>query len=59
MSRRAFVVAGIVERLPPDRGGWELIDSHGAGTGVCPFTSGREIGTKTCKMDNVFPLDGL
>ena len=30
MSRRAFVVAGIVECLQPDRGGWELIDSHGA-----------------------------
>ena len=28
MSRRAFVVAGIVECLQPDRGGWELIDSH-------------------------------
>ena len=23
--------------------GWELIDSHGAGTGVCPFTTGRGI----------------
>ena len=34
MSRRAFVVAGIVECLQPDRGGWELIDSHGAGTVV-------------------------
>ena len=33
MSRRAFVVAGIVECLQPDRGGWELIDSHGAGVG--------------------------
>ena len=32
MSRRAFVVAGIVECLQPDCGGWELIDSHGAGT---------------------------
>ena len=31
MSRRAFVVAGIVECLQPGRGGWELIDSHGAG----------------------------
>ena len=29
MSRRAFVVAGIVECLQPDRGGWELIDSRG------------------------------
>ena len=36
MSRRAFV-AGIVECLQPDRGGWELIDSHGAGTVVFPF----------------------
>ena len=25
MSRRTFVVAGIVECLQPDRGGWELI----------------------------------
>ena len=38
------------------RGGWELIDSHGAGTVVCPFTTGRGIGTETCEMDNVFPL---
>ena len=53
MSRRAFVVAGIVKCLQPDRGGWELIDSHGAGTIVCPFT-GRGIGTETCEMDNVF-----
>ena len=28
MSRRAFVVAGIVECLQPDHGGWELIDSQ-------------------------------
>ena len=54
MSRRAFVVSGIVECLQPDRGGWELIDSHGAGTVVCPF-----IGTETCEMDNVFPPDDL
>ena len=53
MSRRASVVAGIVECLQPDRGGWELIDSHGAGTVVCPFTTGRGIGTETCEMDNV------
>ena len=57
MSRRAFVVAGIVECLQPDRGGWELIDSHGAGTVVCPFITGRGIGTETCEMDNVFPPD--
>ena len=38
MSRRTFVVVGIVECLQPDRGGWELIDSHGADTVVCPFT---------------------
>ena len=31
MSRRTFVVAGIVECLQPDRGEWELIDFHGAG----------------------------
>ena len=59
MSRRAFVVAGIVECLQPDRGGWELIDSHGAGTVVFPFTTGREIGTETCGMGNVFPPDDL
>ena len=59
MSRRAFVVTGIVECLQPDRGGWELIDSHGAGTVVCPFTTGRGIGTETCEMDNVIPPDDL
>ena len=59
MSRRAFVVAVIVECLQPDRREWELIDSYGAGTVVCPFTTGRGIGTETCEMDNVFPLDGL
>ena len=47
MSRRTFVVVGIVECLQPDRGGWELIDSHGAGTAVNPFTTGRGIGTET------------
>ena len=50
MSRRAFVVAGIVECLQPD---------HGAGTVVCPFISGRGIGTETCEMDDVFPPDDL
>ena len=59
MSQRAFVVAGIVECLQPDRGGWELIDSHGAGTVVCLVTAGRGIGNKTCEMDNVFPPDDL
>ena len=38
---------------------WELIDSHGAGTVVCPFTTGRGIDTETCEMDNVFPPDYL
>ena len=56
---RAFVTAGIVECRQPDRGGWELIDSHGAGTVVCPFTTGRGIGTETCEMDSVFPPDDL
>ena len=28
MSRRTFAVVGIVDCLQPDRGGWELIDSH-------------------------------
>ena len=55
MSLRASVVAGIVECLQPERGGWEPIDSHGAGTVVCPFTTGRGI----CEMDNVFPPDDL
>ena len=59
MSRRVFVVAGIVECLQPDRGGWELIDSHGAGTVVCLFTISNGIGTETCKVDNVFPPDDL
>ena len=57
MSQRALAVAGIVECLQPDRGGWELIDSHGAGTVVCPFTTNRVKGTETCEMDNVFPPD--
>ena len=52
MSRMAFVVAGIVECLQPDRGG-------GAGTVVCPFTTGRGIDTENCEMDNVFPPDDL
>ena len=30
-----------------------------AGTVVCPFTTGRGIGTKTCEMDYVFPPDDL
>ena len=59
MSRRAFVVAGIVECLQPDHGEWELIDSHGADTVVCPFTTGRRIGNETCAMDNVFRPDDL
>ena len=40
--------------------GWELIDSHGAGTVVFfvfLFTAGRGKGTETCEMDNVFPPD--
>ena len=56
---KGVCVAGIVECLQPDRGGWELIDSHGAGTVVCPFITGRGIGTETCEMDNVFPPDDL
>ena len=49
---------GVVRCLQPGRGGWELIDSHGASTVVCPFTTGRE-GTETCGMDNVFPPGSL
>ena len=59
MSRRVFVVAGIVECPQPDRGGWEVIDSNGAGTVVSLFTTGRGIGTETGEMDNVFPPDDL
>ena len=59
MSRRVFVVAGIVEGLQPDRGEWELIDSHGAGTVVWFFTTGKGIGNETCEMDNVLPPDDL
>ena len=59
VSRRAFVVVGIVECLRSGRGGWGLVDSHGAGTVIYPFTTGREVGTETCGMDNVFPTDGL
>ena len=51
-------LAGIVECLQPDRG-WELNDSHGAGTVVCPLTTGRGIGTEIYEMDNVFPPDDL
>ena len=29
------------------------------GTVVCPFTTGRGIGTETCEMDNVIPPDDL
>ena len=45
--------------LQLDRGGWEMIDSHGAGTVVCPFTTCKGVGTETCGMDNVFPHDDL
>ena len=38
---------------------WEQIDSHDAGSVVCPFTTGRSIGTETFGMDNVFPPDDL
>ena len=58
VSKGVCHVAGIVECLQPDRG-WELIDSHGAGTVVCPFITGRGIGTETYEMDNVFPRDDL
>ena len=37
----------------------KIIDSHGAGTVICLFTTGRGIGTETCEMDNVFPPDDL
>ena len=59
MSRRTFFVIGIVECLQPDRGGWKLIDSNGAGTVVCPFTTDRGIGTETCGIDNVILPDDL
>ena len=57
MSRWTMVVVSIVERLQSDRRGWELIDSHGAGTVVCPFTTGVGVGTEICEMDSVFPPD--
>ena len=57
MFRRMFVVVGIVECLQPERGGCELIDSHG--TVICPFTTGRGLGTETRGMANVFPPDDL
>ena len=50
MSRRTFVVVGIVECLQPARG---------AGTAVCPFTTAGGVGTETCGMHNVFPPDDL
>ena len=53
MFRRTFVVVSIVECLQRDRGGWELINSHGAGTVVCPFTAGRGVDIETCGMDYV------
>ena len=56
---KGVVIAGIVDCLQPDHRGWELIDSHGADTVVCPFTTGRGIGTETFEMDNVFPPDDL
>ena len=56
MSRRTFVVVGIVECLQPDRGGWELIDSRGAGTVACSFTTGRGVGTETCGWTICFLL---
>ena len=37
----------------------ELIDFHGADTVVCPFTTGKGVGTGTYGMDNVFPPDNL
>ena len=37
----------------------KIIDSHGAATVICLFTTGRGIGTETCEMDNVFPPDDL
>ena len=57
MFRRTFVAVGIVECLQPNCGGWELIDSHGADTVVCPLTTGSGVGTETCGMDNVFPSE--
>ena len=59
MSKRTFVIVGIVECLQPDRVGWELIDSHGVGIVVSRLITGRGLGTETCRMDNVFPPDDL
>ena len=37
----------VVECPWQNRGGWELITSHDAGTDVCPFNTGRGIVTET------------
>ena len=43
----------------PNYGMWELIDSHGAGTFVCPLNTGRGIGTEIGGWGNVLPPDDL
>ena len=42
MSRGTFVVVGIAGCLRPDRGVWELTDSHGADTVSVPLEQVEE-----------------
>ena len=42
-----------IECIWPDHGGWEIINSHAAGTSVLSNT-GRGISTETCQVDIVF-----
>ena len=46
----------VVECLWPDRGGWILIQSHGAGTVVCPLHTGRGTGNEACGWGRVVCL---
>ena len=63
MLGRQYVSKGVCRCwlccLQSDRGGWELIVSHGVGTVVCPITTVIRMGTKTCEMEDVFPPDDL
>ena len=49
----------ILDCIWPGRGGWDVIDYHGASTYVCPLNTGRGIGTETFKADNVFRSDDI
>ena len=43
----------IIECIWPDHGGWEIINSHAAGTYVL-LNTGRGLSTETCEVDIVF-----